>query len=113
MSQNRSGNALVSCKGWVHTLGSFGGDNYLSLVERMQNLEGSWEKCPPMQKTRRLLAALNCDNIIYAIGSKCGYDEKTRTKTVERFNPNDKWEYACEMNAERSSHAACVMQGKI
>ena len=114
MSQKRWGNALVSCKDWIYALGGHGDGTYLSSVERIKNLTGSWEESPSMQKPRRWFAAVNCDNVIYAIGGQCGEDASTRTKTVERFDPqNSRWEYAAQMNIERSAHTACVMQGKI
>ena len=83
-------------------------------MKRIKNLDGSWEQSQSLQRARQWFAAVNCDNVIYAIGGQCVNYASTPTNTVERFNPDaNKWQYAKEMNTERSGNAACVMQGKI
>ena len=67
-----------------------------------------------MQMPRQLLAAVNCNGIIYAIGGQSGKKPETFTNTVERYNADeDKWSYVSGMMTERSVHAACVVNGKI
>ena len=115
MKQSRSGNALVSCQGFLYALGGFNDSSEcLSSMERLTDLEGTWEESPPMLKARRWFAAVNCNNMVYAIGGRFGEDPMTATKTVERFDPDqNEWMYVNEMHTERSAHAACVMHGKI
>ena len=60
------------------------------------------------------VSAVNCRGVIYAIGGQSGDDNETTLKSVERFDPDaNKWIYVSDMNIERSSHSACVLQDKI
>ena len=114
MSQARSGNALVSCGGWLYALGGWDEENCLSSVERLSDISGTWEKTESMLKPRCWFAAVNCANVMYAVGGQCGEDASTVTKSVEKYNADDKkWLFVSDMNTERCAHAACVMHGKI
>ena len=98
---------LVSCRGMLYALG---GNGYI--VDRLRDLQQTWERCPSMLHPRRFFAAVSCQNSIYAIGGKYGSNQCT--KSVEKLDPDvNKWVYVSEMHTERSAHAACVMQGKI
>ena len=114
MSHARSGNALVSCGGWLYALGGWDEENCFSSVERLSDINGTWEKSESMLIPRYLFAAVNCANVMYAIGGQCGEDASTVTKSVEKYNAdNKKWLFVSYMNTERYAHAACVMHGKI
>ena len=114
MFQTRSGNALVSCGGWLYALGGRVGKICLSSVERLSEMEQKWKKSESMLKPRCWFAAVNCANVMYAIGGKCGWNANATMKSVERYNADDKkWLFVSNMNTERYAHAACVMHGKI
>ena len=116
LNQKRSGHAVVSAGGYLYALGGFNNvDKHLSSVERLSNLTAaSWENIKPMQTPRRWLAAVNCDGEIYAIGGQAAYDNSTTMKSVEKYDfAVNRWKYVNDMNHERNSHAACVLQGKI
>ena len=115
MKQPRSANALVSCQGRLYALGGSNDSvKSSSSVECLKDLQCSWEESPPMLKPRTHLAAVSCNDMIYAIGGQCGEEIKTTTKTVEKFDlETNVWVFVSEMNTERNTHAACVMNGKI
>ena len=114
MFQARSGNALVSCGGWLYALGGRVGENCLSSVERLSDINGTWKKSESMLKPRYLFAAVNCAHAMYAIGGKYGKNASTATKSVEKYYADGKkWLFVSDMNTERCAHAACVMHGKI
>ena len=115
MKQCRTGNALVSCRGSLYALGGLHDDGVcLSSVERLKSIKGDWEDSPPMLQPRKWLAAVGCNNVVYAIGGQSKEDGSTRTNTVEKFDPDEnKWIYVSKMNSERAAHAACVLHGKI
>ena len=115
LNHPRYGNTLVPCQGCLHVLGGIGANNvYLSSVEILNSSGGYWVESQPMLQPRAWFAAVTCDNAIYAIGGQCSPDAITRTKTVEKFNPDQKqWVYVCEMNIERCGHAASVINDKI
>ena len=114
MKRKRSGNALVSCKGCLYTIGGWDGESHLSSVERLGNLDSESIESKLMQNPRGWLAVVSCNKVVYAIGGRCGMDWSTITKSVEKFDPDDgKWVFVKEMNVERCAHAACVVDGKI
>ncbi|CAK8684657.1 unnamed protein product [Clavelina lepadiformis] len=115
MKEPRSGNAAVSCRGYIYSLGGHGSNKYLSSVERFHPGNDVWDDVPSMKVPRYWLAAVALnDTHIYAIGGKAGDDNATKQKSVERYDvTTKKWSDVGEMNVERSSHAACVLQGKI
>ncbi|XP_076807802.1 kelch-like protein 25 [Clavelina lepadiformis] len=115
MKQPRSGNAAVSCRGYIYSLGGYGSNKYLSSVERFHPGNDVWDDVPSMKVPRNWLAAVALnDTHIYAIGGLAGEEDATLQKSVERYDvTTNKWSDVGEMNVERSSHAACVLQGKI
>ena len=113
LKRQRSGHALVSCDGYLYTIGGWD-RNCLSSVERLGDLKEEWINIEPMQTPRGLVAAVNCDEEIYAIGGKSGNNISTTLKTVEKYDSSaNKWKYVSDMNFKRRAHAACVLRNKI
>ncbi|CAK8684650.1 unnamed protein product [Clavelina lepadiformis] len=115
MKQPRSGNAVVSCRGYIYSLGGYGSNKHLTSVERFHPGNDVWDDVPSMKVPRRWFAAVALnDTHIYAIGGKAGNEDATVQKSVERYDvTTNKWADVSEMNVERHAHAACVLQGKI
>jgi len=114
LNQKRSGNALVTCNGFLYALG--GGSSYicLSSVERYRDLNAAWEFVAPMQTPRRWFAAVTCNDEIYAIGGCTDIDLFKTIKSVEKYSTEaDSWVYVKDMKYERSGASACVLQGRI
>ena len=65
-----------------------------------------------MNTRRSQLAAVVYNEVIYAIGGKCG--EFAPLATVEAYSAFfNSWRYVRAMNIARYAHAAYVLQGKI
>ena len=81
---------------------------------RLTHLSVEWHNIQPMQTPRQLLAAVNCNGIVYAIGGRCGKKDSTALKSVEKFNSaGNQWNYVSDMNIGRCAHAAFVLRGKV
>ena len=64
-----------------------------------------------MNEPRRWLAAVSCNDVIYAIG---GQSDDKNVKSVEKYDPGmDEWSFVSNMTIERVPHSAAVMDGKI
>ena len=140
VEQARRKLALVSCEGYLYALGGYSntdltnstastersrdldGDWNTSMriippassAQRLRVLNGNWENIEPMQTPRCEFAAVNCDNIIYAIGGRSHRSPGSTLKSVETYDfAADSWKYVEEMSIERSGHSACVLEGKI
>ena len=114
LKQRKSGNALVSCNGFLYALGGWDGYRCLSSVEKLGDLKGEWCNIEPMKTPRKLLAAVNCDGAIYAIGGQSGKEKSTSLKTVEKYDSTaNTWKDVRHMNFKRRFHAACVLRNKI
>ena len=61
--QSRTRHCLVSSDGFLYALGGTDGDKYLSSVEMLDDLEGSWQNIQPMQTPRHFFAAVNCNGV--------------------------------------------------
>ena len=112
----RSGSELVECDGCLYALGGFDGTQFLSSMERLEHLFGDWENVEAMTCPRAKFAAVSCDREIYVIGGiqKDDFGKSVTMKSVEKYNPIQKsWTFVKDLNIERRSHAACVLNGRI
>ena len=118
-NQQRINHQLVSCRGCLYALGGSADDLIMSSVKQLsatgkqQDGKGNriWQSIHPMQKPRMHFAAVNCGDIIYAIGGDSG---ATIMKSVEKYDTTIKeWTYVSNMQFKRQKHAACVVDGKI
>ena len=65
-----------------------------------------------MQTPRTVFVAVNCMNVIYAIGG-CN-EQHDSMKNVEKYDSkSNKWIYVQHMNIERCGHSACAMRDTI
>ena len=114
MNQARWGNALVECKNKLYVIGGWGDGNYLSSVQCISDLKTEWKYIASMNEPRRWLAAVSCDDAIYAIGGKSGDGNDKMLKSVEKYDPaTDEWSFVSNTTTERCAHSAAVMNGKI
>ena len=116
LNQERVFNQLVSCDGCLFAIGGNDGNQPLSLMEMLSDLNGTWEVVEAMNEPRAWFAAVNCQGQIYAIGgmNETSDGRKITLKSVEKYNPVKKrWTYVSDMKTERCEHAACVLRGKI
>ena len=90
------------------------GSNYLSSVECISDLKAEWKYIASMNEPRRWLAAVNCNDVIYAIGGQSGDGLDKILKSVEKYDPGtDEWSFVSNMTIERCSYSAAVMDDKI
>ena len=114
LKQQRSSHALVSCDGYLYAIGGWSGSNFLSSVERLDDLKGEWINTKTMQTPRGAFAAVNCDGLVYAMGGRFSNQKSSTLKTVEKYDPStNKWKYVSNMNFKRCAHAACALRNKI
>ena len=116
LNQDRMANELVSCNGCLFALGGNDGKQYLSSMEKLNDLDGEWEVVEAMNEPRAWFAAVNCQEEIYAIGggNKTSDGKDIALKSVEKYNPVEKkWTFVNSINIEREFHAACALRGKI
>ena len=116
LNQKRIFNELVSSNGCLFALGGYDGDQSLSSMEKLSDLDGKWEAVESMNEPRGWLAAVNCEGEIFAIGGhKENSDrEDVALKSVEKYNAvKRQWSFVADMKTERAAHTACVLRGKI
>ena len=115
LNQDRHGNESATSCGCLYTMGGHDEKNALSSVERLDGLDQVWKSVSSMQTPRSWFAAVSCNDVIYVIGGCKDNSQFVKAlKIVEKYDYTaDKWIYVSEMNIERRSHSACVMQGKI
>ena len=114
MNQARSGNALVECKNKLYVIGGWGGGNCLSSVECISDLKAEWKYIASMNEPRCWLAAVNCNDAIYAIGGQSDDENDKMRKTVEKYDPEtDEWSFVSNITIKQCTHSAAVVDGKI
>ena len=76
-------------------------------------MKEEWEFAPPMHEKRLGLAAIACNDCIYAIGGLSGDNPESWLKMVEKYDATvNKWSFVEEMKFNRMGHGACVMNKK-
>ena len=60
---------LLSCE---MDIGGWGSRDCLSAVDRLGDLKAKWINSEPMPTQRAALAAVNCDDAVYAVGGRYG-----------------------------------------
>ena len=116
LPQHRSGHELVTCNNGLYALGGLSKKQFLCSVERLNILDGEWEKVKPMNSARAFFAAVSYNEMVYAIGGtyKNENDKWIASQTVEKFNPvENKWTFVSNLIHARYYHATCLMQNKI
>ena len=111
--QGRWGHALVTLHGYLYLIGGKS-EKALSSVKKIKGLEEDWEDVASMQIPRTLLAAVNCDGLIYAIGGKSGDESSSTLSSVESYDSvKNTWKYVSDLKTARHAHSACVLGKKI
>ena len=114
LNLGRCNHCLVTCDGCLYALGGNIEGNVSSSVETLADLKGTWQNIKPMQTPRREFAAVNCNEVVYAIGGCAHKIFIVSFNSVEKYDRNaNRWKYVADMNIARSEHAACVLRGKI
>ena len=112
MNEGKYSNILVTCDDSLFCLGGYSGYRHISTVEKLCDVNGTWQHVKPMQTPRSEFAAVSCMNAIYAIGGRNNQD--LAMKSVEKYDSDSNtWIYVKEINVERCGHSACVMHDKI
>ena len=109
LSTEREGCCLVGHQSRIYVLGGRNSIN-LSSIEIFDGF--TWTMGKEMLRSRYDFAAVALSNKLLAIGGSG--DDHDYYREVETYDFEEKeWKYIADLNAPRSDHGACVVNGKI